>query len=60
MAYTFAKAQGGKIGTSLCEDDYLDYALNMIKKAEEKGVNFFSRLTISSETSSQMMQIHRS
>ncbi|MBO6158299.1 MAG: phosphoglycerate kinase [Firmicutes bacterium] len=38
MAYTFAKAQGGKIGTSLCEDDYLDYALDMLKKAEEKGV----------------------
>jgi phosphoglycerate kinase len=38
MAYTFAKAQGGKIGTSLCEDDYLQYALDMLKKAEEKGV----------------------
>ena len=40
MAYTFAKAQGGTIGTSLCEDDRLEYALDMIKKAEEKGVNF--------------------
>ncbi len=39
MAYTFAKAQGGKIGNSLCEDDKLDYALEMIKKAEAKGVN---------------------
>ena len=38
MAYTFAKAQGGSIGTSLCEDDYLQYALDMLKKAEEKGV----------------------
>ncbi len=38
MAYTFAKAQGGKIGSSLCEDDYLQYALDMLKKAEEKGV----------------------
>ena len=38
MAYTFAKAQGGKIGTSLCEDDKLDYALEMIKKAKDKGV----------------------
>lgn len=38
MAYTFAKSQGGKIGISLCEDDYLEYAANMIKKAEEKGV----------------------
>jgi len=40
MAYTFAKAMGGTIGTSLCEDDRLEYALDMIKKAEEKGVNF--------------------
>ncbi len=38
MAYTFAKAQGGKIGKSLVEEDYLEYAANMIKKAEEKGV----------------------
>ena len=38
MAYTFSKALGGHIGTSLCEDDYMEYALNMLKKAEEKGV----------------------
>ena len=38
MAYTFMKAQGCKIGTSLCEDDYLDYANDMIKKAADKGV----------------------
>ena len=38
MAYTFMKAQGGKIGTSLVEDDYLDYANDMIKKAADKGV----------------------
>ena len=38
MAYTFSKAQGGKIGTSLCEDDKMDLALGLIKKAEEKGV----------------------
>ena len=38
MSYTFCKALGGKIGTSLCEDDYLQYALDMLKKAEEKGV----------------------
>ena len=40
MAYTFAKARGYEIGTSLCEDDYLDYAKEMIEKAKEKGVNF--------------------
>ena len=38
MSYTFSKAMGGHIGTSLCEDDYLQYALDMLKKAEEKGV----------------------
>lgn len=38
MSYTFSKAQGGHIGNSLCEDDYMDYALKMIDKAEEKGV----------------------
>ena len=38
MAYTFAKAEGGNIGVSLCEDDYLQYALDMKKKAAEKGV----------------------
>ena len=39
MTYTFAKAQGGKIGKSIVEDDKLDLALNIIKKAKEKGVN---------------------
>ena len=38
MAYTFSKAAGGNIGISLCEDDYLQYALDMQKKAKEKGV----------------------
>ena len=39
MTYTFAKAQGGKIGMSICEDDKLDVALDVIKKAKENGVN---------------------
>jgi len=38
MAYTSAKAQGGSIGKSLCEEDRLAYALDMIAKAREKGV----------------------
>ena len=38
MAYTFAKAQGGSIGKSLCEEDKLDYALEMIAKARKNGV----------------------
>ena len=39
MAYTFIRAQGGKIGNSLCEEDKLDYALEMIEKAKAKNVN---------------------
>ena len=39
MTYTFAKAQGGKVGNSICENDKLDLALDIIKKAKEKGVN---------------------
>ncbi len=38
MAYTFMKALGEEVGKSLLEEDYLDYAKNMIKKAEDKGV----------------------
>lgn len=39
MTYTFAKAQGGKIGDSICEEDKLQLALDIIAKAKEKGVN---------------------
>lgn len=38
MAYTFSKAQGGEIGTSLCEEDKLDLANDLLKKAADKGV----------------------
>lgn len=38
MAFTFAKAGGGQVGSSLVEDDHLDTARNIMKKAEEKGV----------------------
>lgn len=41
MTYTFIKAQGGKIGKSLCEEDKLDLALEIIKKAKEKKVNLY-------------------
>ena len=36
MTYTFIKAMGGKIGKSLCEEDKLDLALQLIEKAKEK------------------------
>ena len=39
MTYTFKKALGGKIGNSICEDDKLDLALDILAKAKEKGVN---------------------
>jgi len=39
MTYTFVKAQGGKIGSSLVEDDYLATANEILKKAKEKNVN---------------------
>ncbi len=38
MAYTFSAAQGGKVGDSLLEEDWKDYANDMVKKAEAKGV----------------------
>ena len=39
MAYTFVKANGGKIGNSICEDDQMEVAKAIEKKAKEKGVN---------------------
>jgi phosphoglycerate kinase len=41
MTYTFVKAQGGKIGKSLCEEDKLELALKIIEKAKEKNVNIY-------------------
>ncbi len=41
MAFTFVKAMGGTIGKSLCEDDRLETAKELIEKAKEKGVNLF-------------------
>ena len=41
MTYTFIKAQGGKIGNSLCEEDKLDLALQLLEKAKEKGVKIY-------------------
>ena len=38
MTYTFLKAQGGSVGKSLLEEDWLDYCNDMMKKAKEKGV----------------------
>ncbi len=39
MTYTFVKANGGKVGSSICEDDFIETAKNIEKLAKEKGVN---------------------
>lgn len=39
MTYTFTKALGGKVGISICEDDKLDLALELLEKAKKNGVN---------------------
>lgn len=41
MTYTFVKAQGGKIGKSLCEEDKLELALQLLEKAKQKGVKIY-------------------
>ncbi len=41
MTYTFIKAQGGNIGSSLCEEDSLDLALDLIRKAKKQNVNLY-------------------
>jgi phosphoglycerate kinase len=41
MSYTFAKAYGGNIGKSLCENDKLDLAKSLVEKAEAKGVKLY-------------------
>jgi phosphoglycerate kinase len=38
MAYTFVKAKGGTVGNSICEDDYLDFTLELMEKAKAKNV----------------------
>lgn len=39
MTYTFIKAKGGKVGDSICEDDKMDLALEILSEAKKKGVN---------------------
>ena len=38
MAYTFVKVKGGKVGNSICEDDYLEYTLELLEKAKARNV----------------------
>lgn len=54
MTYTFKKAQGGHVGNSICEDDKLDLALDIIKIAKEKGVNLvFATDTVAADAFSE-------
>lgn len=46
MAYTFIKANGGKIGNSICEDDQMEVAKVIEKKAKEKGVNLIMAVDV--------------
>ena len=57
MAYTFLKAQGYEIGTSLCEDDRVDYAKEMIAKAEANGVKFLLPVDHRIAANSKMLKL---
>ena len=46
MTFTFIKAQGGNIGNSLCESDFLDTALRVLQAAKEKGVNIYMGIDV--------------
>jgi len=64
MAYTFVKAQGGKVGNSICEDDYLDYTLGLLEKARENNVQIHLPIDVvattgfSNETERKTMKIN--
>ena len=58
MTYTFAKAQGGKIGNSIVENDKLDLALDIIKKAKEKGVNLILGMKLHRDQRFQQRRQH--
>jgi phosphoglycerate kinase len=53
MSFTFIKAKGGKIGTSICEDDQLDLALRILEQAKQAGVTIYlpERVVVASEFS---------
>jgi len=64
MAYTFIKAKGGKVGNSICEDDYLDYTLELLEKAKVKNVQIHLPVDViattdfSNETERKTMNIN--
>lgn len=64
MAYTFVKAKGGKVGNSICEDDYLAYTLELFEKAKAKNVQIHLPVDViattdfSNETERKTMNIN--
>ncbi len=46
MTFTFVKARGGKTGNSLCEEEYLETALRVVRSAKEKGVNIYMAVDV--------------
>lgn len=64
MAYTFVKAQGGTVGNSICEDDYLDYTLELIEKAKANNVQIHLPVDViattdfSNETERKTMKVN--
>ena len=65
MAYTFVKAQGGAVGNSICEDDYLAYTLELLEKAKAKNVQIHLPLDViattdfSNETERKTLNINK-
>ena len=65
MSFTFIKAQGGKIGNSICEDDKMDLALDILKQAEAKGVQVHIPVDVvaaddfSNDANTQVIDIHQ-
>lgn len=65
MAYTFIKAQGGNVGDSICEDDYLSYSLELMEKAKAMGVQIHlpqdvvATTEFSNETDRKILNINK-
>ena len=60
MAYTFLKAKGYEIGTSLCDETKLDYCKEMMEKAEKLGKNFFCQSILYAQANSRTQSMLRS
>lgn len=59
MTFTFIKALGGKVGDSICEDDKLDLAIEILHKAKEKGVHIHIPVDVVAANAFSMMQIRK-